>query len=54
MKRIHTLALVLLCLLCAAGFVFAAGGGEKPAGGKITIAYTGFPGGATPFWAQMT
>jgi hypothetical protein len=26
---------------------------EKAAGGKITIAYTGYPGGLTAFWAQM-
>ncbi len=54
MRRITTLALGLVFLLCVAGMVFAAGSGEKPATGKITIAYTGFPGGQTPFWAQMT
>jgi ABC-type sugar transport system substrate-binding protein len=56
MKRVATLALGLLFVLCAAGLVFAGGTGEKAGGasGKITIAYTGFPGGQTPFWAQMT
>ncbi len=54
MKRIASLGLVLLFALCAASLVFAGGTGEKPAGAKITIAYTGFPGGQTPFWAQMT
>ncbi len=44
MRRIATLALVLV--LCAAGL--------GSAQGKITIAYTGYPGGQTPFWAQMT
>ena len=52
-KRIRWIILVLAVLLCAAGLVFAAPGAEKPAGGKITIGYTGYPGGKTPFWAQM-
>jgi len=52
-KRIRGIILVLAVLLCAAGLTFAAGDGEKPAGGKITIGYTGYPGGKTPFWAQM-
>ncbi len=46
MRRIVTLTLALLLVLCAAGLVSAQG--------KITIAYTGYPGGQTPFWAQMT
>jgi len=46
MRKIATLALALLLVLCAAGLVTAQG--------KITIAYTGYPGGQTPFWAQMT
>jgi ABC-type sugar transport system substrate-binding protein len=54
MRRIHTLVLGLVFLLCVAGLVFAGGTGEKAGGGKITLAYTGYPGGATPFWAQMT
>jgi ABC-type sugar transport system substrate-binding protein len=56
MRRISTLALGLVILLCAAGLVFASGSGEKAGGtsGKITLAYTGFPGGQTAFWAQMT
>ncbi len=52
-KRIRGVILALVVLLCAAAVAFAAGGGEKPAGGKITIGYTGYPGGLTPFWAQM-
>ncbi len=52
-KRTRVLLLVLAVLLCASGMAFAGGGGEKPAGGKISIAYTGYPGGLTPFWAQM-
>jgi ABC-type sugar transport system substrate-binding protein len=52
-KRIRIVLLALTVMLCAAGLVFAAPGAEKPAGGKITIGYTGFPGGQTPFWAQM-
>jgi ribose transport system substrate-binding protein len=56
MRKILTFAIGLAFLLCAAGLVFAAGGTEKAgaAPGKITIAYTGYPGGKTPFWAQMT
>ena len=54
MRRISTLVLGLVILMCAAGLVFAGGTGEKAAGGKITLAYTGYPGGLTPFWAQMT
>ena len=56
MRRISRLALGLVILFCAAGLVFAGGSGEKAGGtsGKITLAYTGFPGGQTPFWAQMT
>jgi ribose transport system substrate-binding protein len=52
-RLLKTLAVVLLALLCA-GVVFAAGKGE-PDGGEeqITIAYTGYPGGLTAFWAQM-
>jgi len=50
---IRKIALVLLALLCAGALAFAAGGAEKPAAGKITLAYTGYPGGLTAFWAQM-
>jgi ABC-type sugar transport system substrate-binding protein len=46
MKKFAGLFLVLAVLLCATGMVF----GQA----KITIAYTGYPGGGTPFWAQMT
>lgn len=52
-KRIRGVILALVVLLSAAAVAFAAGGGEKPAGGKIVIGYTGYPGGLTPFWAQM-
>jgi len=52
MKRV--LALILCVLLCSVSLAFAAGGAESGgAGGKITIAYVGYPGGLTPFWAQM-
>jgi ABC-type sugar transport system substrate-binding protein len=52
MKRVSVI--VLIVLLCAAGLAFAAGGAEPAAaGGKVTIAYVGYPGGLTPFWAQM-
>jgi len=54
MRRTYTLVLGLVFLLCFAGLAFASGGGEAAAGGKITLAYTGYPGGLTPFWAQMT
>jgi len=49
-------AMVLLALLCVAGVAIAGGGGGETDGGgeeQITIAYTGFPGGMSPFWAQM-
>jgi ribose transport system substrate-binding protein len=36
------------------GLAFAGGAGEAGGGGgKITVAYVGYPGGLTPFWAQM-
>jgi ribose transport system substrate-binding protein len=47
MKKIAAILLALVMLLCATGMVF----GQTA---KITIAYTGYPGGGTPFWAQMT
>jgi ribose transport system substrate-binding protein len=55
-RTLKSFALVLLVLLCVAGMAFARGGGET--GGdaeeeQITIAYTGYPGGLTAFWAQM-
>jgi ribose transport system substrate-binding protein len=55
-RMLKSFALVLLALLCVAGVAIAGGGGEKGEGGgqeKITIAYTGYPGGLSPFWAQM-
>jgi ABC-type sugar transport system substrate-binding protein len=52
MKRI--MAVVLAVLVCSVGLAFAAGGAEGGGGGgKTTIAYVGYPGGLTPFWAQM-
>jgi len=47
--------LIMFVLLCITSLVFAGGGKtpEEKAGKKIVIAYTGFPGGLTPFWAQM-
>ncbi len=52
MKRIVLFTVVFLCIT---GLVFAGGSKESQKTGKekITIAYTGFPGGLTPFWAQM-
>jgi ribose transport system substrate-binding protein len=55
-RMLKSFALVLLALLCVAGVAIAGGGGEKGEGGgqeKITIAYTGYPGGLSAFWAQM-
>ena len=57
MKRIYKgIALILLALLCITGLAFAGGGkaAKEEAEEEIVIAYTGFPGGLTPFWAQMT
>jgi len=48
--------IIVVALLCVTGILYAAGekGAEKSAAkGKITIAYTGFPGGLTAYWAQM-
>jgi len=57
MNRIlRTLALVLVVLVCVTGMAFARGSQSTPNGdgdGQITIAYTGYPGGLTAFWAQM-
>jgi ribose transport system substrate-binding protein len=55
-RMLKTCAVVLLALLCVAGAAIAGGNGEKgEAGGEeqITIAYTGYPGGLSAFWAQM-
>jgi ribose transport system substrate-binding protein len=56
MRTTHKFALILLVLLGAAALAFA-GGAKEAAGpaaeGKITIAYTGYPGGMSPFWAEM-
>jgi ribose transport system substrate-binding protein len=52
-KRI---ALVLLALFFLTGLAFASkgsGGEETAEEEEIVIAYSGFPGGLTPFWAQM-
>lgn len=57
MKRMYKrAALILLVLLCIAGLTFASSGkGAKEAveEEEIVIAYSGFPGGLSPFWAQM-
>jgi len=52
MKQVVLFTVVFLCIT---GLVFAGGSKESQKAGKekITIAYTGFPGGLTPFWAQM-
>lgn len=54
-KRIRGMTVVLSVLLLAAVFVFVGGCAKKEgtAKGKITIGYTGYPGGLTPFWAEM-
>jgi len=57
MKRIHKrIILILLALLCVTSLAFAGGGkkAEEAVEEEITIVYTGYPGGLTPFWAQMT
>jgi len=57
MKRIYKrILLILIVLLCITGLAFASGGkgAKEKAEEEIVIAYTGFPGGLTPFWAQMT
>jgi len=52
LKRFLLILLVLLFISC-----LAFGAGEKEAGKaapeKITIAYTGYPGGLTAYWAHM-
>jgi ribose transport system substrate-binding protein len=56
MRKSHRIVLVVLVLLGAAALAFA-GGTKETAGpaeeGKITIAYSGYPGGMSPFWAEM-
>ena len=55
-RMLKSFAMVLLALLCVAGVAIAGGGGGETDGGgeeQITIAYTGFPGGMSAFWAQM-
>jgi len=58
MKRIIVCSLVIFALIAGAGIVFAGGQAEEGAGESaaeedITIAYTGYPGGMSAFWAQM-
>jgi ABC-type sugar transport system substrate-binding protein len=56
MRKTHKIALAVLVLVGAAALAFAGATKEAPgpaAAGKITIAYTGYPGGLTPFWAEM-
>jgi ABC-type sugar transport system substrate-binding protein len=56
-RMFKTFAVALLALLCVVGTAIAGGGGgekgEVAGEEKITIAYTGYPGGLTAFWAQM-
>ncbi len=57
MKRIYKrTALILVSLMCITGFAFASGREvtDEAEEEEITIVYTGYPGGLTPFWAQMT
>ena len=57
MKKIYKkIVLILLALLLITSLAFAGGGKatKEKAEEEIVIAYTGFPGGLTPFWAQMT
>jgi ABC-type sugar transport system substrate-binding protein len=57
MKRMYKqIALILLVLFFITGLAFASkgsGGEEAAEEVEIVIAYSGFPGGITPFWAQM-
>jgi len=55
-RMLKSFAMVLLALLCVAGVAIAGGGGGETSGDgeeQITIAYTGYPGGLSAFWAQM-
>lgn len=52
MKRLLVIGLVVLAVLAGGGNVFAEGQAES-GGDGITIAYTGYPGGLSAFWAQM-
>ena len=55
-RMLKSFAMVLLALLCVAGVAVAGGGGGETSGDgeeQITIAYTGYPGGLSAFWAQM-
>ncbi len=55
-RMLKSFAMVLLALLCVAGVAMAGGGGGETSGDgeeQITIAYTGYPGGLSAFWAQM-
>jgi len=54
-RKQKTIGLVVLALLCVSGLLFAAGAKEPEgaAEGKITIGFSGYPGGLSPFWAQM-
>ena len=53
MKRLFVIGLVVLAVLAGGGTVFAEGQAESAGSGDITIAYTGYPGGMSAFWAQM-
>ena len=53
MKRLFVIGLVVIALLAGGSMVFAEGQAESAGGEGITIAYSGFPGGMSAFWAQM-
>ena len=54
MKRLIVCGLIIFALIFGAGMVFAEGQAEAGAEEEgITIAYSGFPGAKTDFWAQM-
>ncbi|MFW5768964.1 MAG: sugar ABC transporter substrate-binding protein, partial [Spirochaetota bacterium] len=53
MKRLRVIGLVIAVLVAVGGLGFAEGQAETGDSGEITIAYTGYPGGMSAFWAQM-
>jgi ABC-type sugar transport system substrate-binding protein len=53
MKRLRVIGLVIAVMVAVGGLGFAEGQAETEDSGDITIAYTGYPGGMSAFWAQM-
>jgi ribose transport system substrate-binding protein len=53
MKRILVTVTIIMILLSGTGMLFAGGKAETAETDKITIAYSGYPGGMSAFWAQM-